>query len=279
LLTGTYGACSVAAIYGVPIVYAANNWPNCEHHYLTDEQVVRLEPPDLDGNPHFQQLMEQAEWIAQHEGRIEGFINWQGVLNNAHRLRGETLFMDLLTEPERCRHLFTCVCETMIEAIRRLHERQRASGVDVRFVTVSNCLVNMIAPQTYRELLLPFDRKLAGVYGTIGIHNCAWNATPYLEGNPVIPGVRYIDMGIQSDLRRAKELFPDTRRAVMVTPMDAVNKPLADIEADFGRIATQLGPCDIVVADLEAGTPDSRVVELVSLCRHLSGNLDSLPCA
>jgi len=29
LLTGTYGACTVAAIYGVPIAYAENNWPDC----------------------------------------------------------------------------------------------------------------------------------------------------------------------------------------------------------------------------------------------------------
>jgi hypothetical protein len=46
------------------------------------------------------------------------------------------------------RHLFACVCETMIQGIRRLHERQRASGVEHRFVTISNCLVNLISPAT-----------------------------------------------------------------------------------------------------------------------------------
>lgn len=270
LLTGTYGACTVAAIYGVPIVYDDNNWPNCAPRYLTDEQVARLEPPDLGANPHFQQLMEQADWIQMHEGRIEGFINWQGVLNNAQRLRGEQLFEDMLTEPERCRHLCACVCETMIEGIRRLHERQRASGVEVRFVTVSNCLVNLISPATYRELLLPFDRKLAAVYGVIGIHNCSWNATPYLEDYAGVPGVCYIDMGIKSDLARARVLFPRARRALMFTPMDAANKTPAEIEADFRRIASDYAPCDLVVADVDAGTSDSRIMEIVRLCRRLS---------
>jgi hypothetical protein len=128
----------------------------------------------------------------------------------------------------------------------------------------------MISPQTYRDLLLPFDRKLAAVYGAMGIHNCAWNATPYLEANAAVPGVRYIDMGIQSDLALAKALFPNARRAVMFTPMDAANKTLAEIEADFRRIAAQYAPCDIVVADIEAGTPDSRIAELAGLCRRLS---------
>lgn len=270
LLTGTYGACTVAAIYGMPIVYAENNWPNCAHDYLTDEQLARLEPPDLDRNPHFAQLMEQVEWIAGHEGRVEGFINWQGVLNNAQRLRGEQLLMDVLEAPGKAQHLFACVWETMIQGLRRLHERQRASGVDVRFVTASNCLVNLVSPKVYRDLLLPLDQKLAAVYGCIGIHNCAWNATPYLEAYAEVPGVGYIDMGIKSDLARAKALFPAARRAVMYTPMDAANKTLPEIEADFKRMAREFAPCDVVIADLEAGTPEARVVELVELCAQLS---------
>lgn len=270
LLTGTYGVCTVAAIYGVPIVYADNNWPNCGHDYLTDEQLARLEPPDLDRNPHFAQLMEQVEWIAAREGRVEGFINWQGVLNNAQRLRGEQLLIHVLEEPGKAQHLFACVCETMIQGLRRLHERQRASGVDVRFVTVSNCLVNLVSPKVYRELLLPFDQKLAAVYGCIGIHNCAWSATPYLEAYAQVPDIGYIDMGIKSALARAKALFPAARRAVMHTPMDAANKTLPEIEADFERLAREYAPCDVVIADLEAGTPDARVAELVELCKKFS---------
>ena len=272
LLTGTYGAGTVAAIYGVPIVYAENNWPNCAHDYLTDEQLARLEPPDLDRNPHFAQLMEQVEWIAAREGRIEGFINWQGVLNNAQRLRGEQLLIDMLEEPAKAQHLFACVCETMTQGLRRLHERQRASGVDMRFVTASNCLVNLISPKVYRELLLPFDQKLASVYDCIGIHNCAWNATPYLEAYARVPGVGYIDMGIKSDLTRAKALFPTARRALMYTPMDAANKTMPEIETDFERMVREYAPCDVVIADLEAGTPDARVAELVELCKKFSAS-------
>ncbi len=276
LLTGTYGAATVAAIYGIPIVYAEDNWPNCAHEYLTDEQLARLEPPDLDRNPHFAQLMAQVEWIAAREGRVEGFINWQGVLNNAQRLRGQQLLMDMLDEPAKAQHLFACVCETMIQGIRRLHKRQRASGVELRFVTASNCLVNMVSPKVYRDLLLPFDQKFAAVYGSIGIHNCAWSATPYLEAYAQVPGVGYIDMGIKSDLARAKALFPVARRAVMYTPMDAANKTLSEIETDFERMAREYAPCDVVIADLEAGTPDTRVVGLVELCKKFSAPTQQL---
>ena len=269
LLTGAYGASAVAAIYGVPIVYAEDKWPNCEHQYLADDEIDDLEPPDLDANPFFRQLMAQVDWIAAKEGRVEGFINWQGVLNNAQRLRGGQIFCDMLLAPERCRRLFDRVCTTIIEATMRLRERQRASGVELAFLTVSNCLVNVVSADQYRDLLLSFDLRIAQACDCIGIHNCAWNANPYLDDYAAIPHVGYIDMGLKSDLRRARRLFPDTRRALMYTPMDLANKSLGEIKNDLKRVARDYAPCDIVFADIEAGTPDERVLAAVELCNTL----------
>lgn len=270
LLTGTFGAVTVAGIYGIPLAFAADNWPNCEHRYLDEAAIDRLEPPDLDRSPFFSELMNQVDWIAAHEGRVEGFINWQGVLNNAQRLRGPALFEDLFCAPERCRRLFDCVCTTMIQAAKRMHARQSASGVEVGFFTISNCLVNLVSPQLYREFLLPFDRRIAEAFDCIGVHNCAWDASPYLDAYAELPKVGYLDMGLDSDLARARMLFPNARRALMYTPMDLANKSLAEIQADLERVADDYGPCDLVAADIEAGTPDDRVRALIALCEGIS---------
>jgi hypothetical protein len=269
LVTGIHGGCTVAGIFGVPILYAANNWPSCAHRYLSDAEVDRIEPPDLDASPLFQDLLAQLDWIGEHEGRIEGFINWQGVLNTAHRLRGEELFYDLTDNPGRCRRLFECVATVMADAATRLQRRQAASGVKVGFITVSNCLVNMIAPQCYREFLLPLDRRLAETFGCIGVHNCAWTADPYMADYATIPGLAYVDMGLHSDLSAARRTIPHARRAVMYTPMDLAGKPLAEIRRDLERIAADYAPCDVVVADIESGTPDERVREFLALCAGL----------
>ncbi|MHC4461824.1 MAG: uroporphyrinogen decarboxylase family protein [Planctomycetota bacterium] len=270
LLTGTYGCSSVAAIYGVPIVYAEDNWPNCEHQYLSDEEVDNLETPELDTNLFFQELMAQVDWIAAHEGWVEGFINCQGVLNNAYRLRGEKLFCDMIDRPQRCRHLFDCICTTMIEAAKRLHKRQLESGVKVGFFTVSNCLVNMVSPEHYRDILLPFDVRIAEAFGCIGIHNCAWNADPYIGDYATIPNLGYIDMGLDSDLARAKEAIAHARRALMYTPMDLANKSLEAIRADMERVAREYAPCDVVVGDIDAGTPDKRILAFLELCGEIN---------
>lgn len=269
LLTGAFGSCVVASIYGVPTLYAADNWPCSEHQYLTAEEVDLLEPPDLDRNPFFQGIMEQVEWIAGERGRVEGYLNWQGVLNNSYRLRGEELFVDMALEPARANHLFECVRTTMAEGALRLYGRQRETGVEVRHFTMSNCLVNMVSPEQYRDLLLPHDRWLADQFDLVGIHNCAWCADPYLEHYAEVPNVGYIDMGIDSDLRRAKGMFSEARRAIMYTPMDLAGKTLEGLRSDLERIACRYGPCDVVFADIEAGVPDERVLSAFSLCESL----------
>ncbi len=270
LLTGTFGTSFVAGIYGIPCAYQSDNWPWSEHQYISEEEADNLEPPDLDNNRLFAELIDQLDWIARENGRVEGYINWQGVLNNAYRLRGQSLFIDMLTAPERSRRIFDCVTSTMVEAARRVYKRQRQSGVERRHSTVSNCLVNMVSPAQYREFLLPCDQRIAESFGSIGVHNCAWNANPYMDEYGKIANLSYIDMGIESDLPRAREAFPTARRALMYTPMNVAEKSSEQIRSDLGKIAAEYGPCDIVFADIEAGISDERVLEIISFCDEIS---------
>jgi hypothetical protein len=52
--------------------------------------------------------------------------------------------------------------------------------------------------------------------------------------------------------------------------MDLAAKPLAEIEKDLRRIAAEYAPCDLVLADIDAGTPDLRVTEVLALCADIS---------
>jgi hypothetical protein len=159
----------------------------------------------------------------------------------------------------------------MTDAARHLHRRQKATGVDTGFFTCSNCLVNLVAPDLYADQILPWDRALAEAFTSLGVHNCAWTADPYLDHYATLPKVSYIDMGLDSDLAKARELFPNARRALMYTPTDLANKGADQLREDMAKIAREYGPCDIVAADIELGTPDTRVQLLLDLCREISG--------
>ena len=140
------------------------------------------------------------------------------------------------------------------------------------FFTVSNCLVNMISPEHYRDFILPFDIAISREFRSLGIHNCAWNADPYLDYYASVPNTGYIDMGIESDLEKARTLFPDARRAVMYTPMDLSSKSLAQIKEDMAMIAHRFAPCDIVLADIDDGTPDDKVMAFLDFAQEISSS-------
>ena len=270
VLTGAFGVLLIPAIYGAPLQFYANDWPDCKPILASVQDVLRLEPPDLQSNAFFCEFMEQLEWINRKVGVVKGFIVGQGVLNNAFRLRGEKIFRDVIKDPNAAQHLFECIATTIIEVAKTVHDFQAKTGFNVRFFTISNCLVNMVSPQTYRDLLFPYDFKISECFAAIGIHNCAWNATPYLSFYSTIPNVGYIDMGIESDLDLARQLFPKARRAVMYRPTDIYSKSLSELKKEFEEIARRLGPCDLVLADLDLNVPDKKIKEIYQLCMEIS---------
>ena len=163
----------------------------------------------------------------------------------------------------------------MTEAAKRLYERQLESGVKVDFFTVSNCLVNMVSPEQYRDILLAFDCRIAEAFGCIGIHNCAWNADPYIDDYAGVPHLGYIDMGLDSDLARARKTFTHARRSLMYRPTDLANKTMETIRTEMERVAREYAPCDVVVADIEAETPDERVLAFLELCGQINSRMEN----
>ncbi len=258
-LDGVHGALVMAMAFGLEAEYYLDNWPATRHDYLSTGKIRALEPPILLDTPVFRQLWSQMDAMEAHFGRIEGYLNWQGVLNTAYRIRGPELLADMLQDPGLAAHLFEVVAVTMTEGMRLVYERQRRTGVIVEHATVSNCLVNMLSPKLYREQLLPWDKQIAASFSAFGIHNCAWNVDPYIADYASVQPLGYVDMGVMSDLARAKALCPDTRRAIMYTPMDLRDKTLDAIRRDLEYINREFAPCDIVLADIDVEIPDERV--------------------
>jgi hypothetical protein len=128
----------------------------------------------------------------------------------------------------------------------------------------------MISPRLYRDLLLPYDLQLRSEFEGFGIHNCAWKLDPHMEAYATVPGLGYIDMGLSSNLRRARELFPEARCNLLYTSMDLKNKSWDAIRSDLDRIARELAPCDLGLPDIEEDVPDGRVRDVLDYCRELN---------
>ena len=87
-----------------------------------------------------------------------------------------------------------------------------------------------------------------------------------------LPKLGYIDMGMMSDLPRARKTFSTARRAVMYSPVKLKDADLPEIRTDMEKIYRELSPCDIVTADVQFDTPDKRVNDLLDICGNLEAH-------
>ena len=266
-LSAAYGVSFIPAIFGKTVEYYPNNWPAAKGHYLDDEEVKKLTVPDINNNSFFQNFLGQLKKISEKEGQITGQLNYQGILNIALKLRGEQIFIDMMTAPLLSEHLFTVVTETLITVIKKIYQIQKASGAEIadHFVT-SNCTVNMISGPTYHKHLLKFDKKLAESFKHFGIHNCAWKVDPYLESYAQIPNVAYLDFGIDSDFKKIRKLFPRTRRSLMYDPERLIDESVNFVE-DFKKIKDELFPCDIILTPLDYHIPLKKIHEFIGIAQ------------
>jgi len=271
-ISGCYGAYVIPKVFGFPLVYKEDRWPEIDKNKekLSVKEIEKLDTDNILSSSFTEEIFHQMDVIEAEWGKIHGYLNWQGVLNNAFHLRGEKIFTDFYDKPDFVHYFLSVITDVMIRLAQKAQKRQRNSGFYINHFCVSNCTVNMVSPKIYREFLLPYDKKIAeSGFKRFGMHTCNWNVTPYLEEIKKLPKVGYLDMGIMSDMKKVKKMFPEARRAVMYSPVRLQDATLDEIKKDMEKIYNELSPCDIVMADIQATTSDKRVNELLQICRDL----------
>ena len=275
---GVHGIMLIPMLYGIEPVYGADTWPDARGGvHLAKDGIASLQPLEVAAHPVARQLLEQMDLIESVWGPIRGYMNYQGILNIAMKVRGQEIFLDMLDDPDFTHRFFAHIADTIERTSRLIQARQRRSGFVVDLLSMSNCVMNMISPELYAEFVLPLDRALSGKYERFGVHTCNWDATPYLEPLRSIEKMGYLDTGMMADLPRIRSMFPDTRRAIMYGPVDLERKSAEGLRADIEKIAREYAPCDIVMADVEVTTPDDRVREFLDLTEEVARRIGGEP--
>lgn len=274
-ISGVHGSYFIPVVFGCELVYEPDRWPAVvKRSPLSLEELTTLDKEKLLAAPIIDDLFRQMDIIEAQAGKIHGYLSWQGILNNAFNIHGQNIFVGMADQPERVRRFFALICDVMITLVQQVQARQRRSGFDINQLDVSNCVMNMISPRAYREFVFPHDKRIAESFQRFGVHTCNWNVTPYIKELAQLPRVGYLDMGMSSDMKQVREMFPQARRAVMYSPIKLQDAPIEEIENDLRRIYHELAPCDVVMADIQATTPDSRVHELLAICNKLELTAD-----
>lgn len=275
-ISGIFGIYPVAHAFGRELLYRDNDWPELvPAEVMTLDEMERLDHRVALNSAAMETVLAQIDTLHERYGPVGGYLNWQGVLNIAFQLRGQSIFLDMYDEPETAHHFFDEIAETLIALPRTIQAKQRETGFDVDLFAVSNCVMNMISPEQYEEFILPRDTRIAESYGRFGVHTCEWDVTPYIEVLSKLPKLGYLDMGSQSDMRRVRDAFPNARRTVIYSPVKLQDSDPETIRSDVLRIAEAIAPVDIAIPDIQAVTPDERVNAFIDFCEEASGLFDS----
>lgn len=249
----------VAALFGQEVLYSSSGWPENNRRLLEDAGADSLEPPDFESGGFFQHLMNQMDTIQETWGVIDGELNYQGILNTAFRLRGEQIFTDMAAAPGRAHHVLDVVCRTTMRFVDAVYERQARSGVVKDYFVTSNCVVNMISEEHYREFVMPYDRRLSEHYAHFGVHNCGWKVDAYAKAYSEIRSLGYLDFGIQSDLQALRALFPRTVLTVILNPDDVIGRSDVEVRSTLEKLRDTLHECRILLGSLDGRTSSAEV--------------------
>jgi hypothetical protein len=259
-LSQVHTCAPVAALFGQEIAYRSDAWPENRRLLLDDAKADALQCPDVAATPLFADLMRQMDEIEREWGAVDGELNYQGILNTAFRLRGEQIFIDMAMAPERAHHILGVVCETTMRFADAVYARQARSGVRKDYFVTSNCVVNMISEQHYRQFVMPYDQRLSDHYPCFGIHNCGWKVDAYAKAYSEIRPLGYLDFGIQSDLASLVRLFPHAVLTVILNPDDVIGRTREEVRRTLEFLRDALGKCRIIIGSLDGRTRSGEVL-------------------
>ncbi len=140
-----------------------------------------------------------------------------GVLTTAQKLCGESIFMDMLTEPARCMGLLNWIADAYLALCRHF---SRAADLPITDVHVGECSCCMISPGLVEEFVAPITSRIGEALGPVRFHSCG-TSTHLLGALTRIDPLGSLDFGSETSIRRAREFFgPEMPITIAPSPQD-----------------------------------------------------------
>jgi len=126
-----------------------------------------------------------------------------GVLTTAQKLCGETIFMDMLTQPAKCMRLLNWIADAYIVLCRHFAQ---AAGLPITDVHVGECSCCMISPALVEEFVAPVTSRIGEALGSVRFHSCG-TSTHLLQALTRIDPLHSLDLGSETSIRKTREIF------------------------------------------------------------------------
>jgi len=220
-----FGTAQIPAAFGCPLHLSELNPPGGGGHILqTAAEVANLPMPSVTAG----WFGKFEEWVAIWKANMPDWVKWQvpdiqSPFNSAHTIRGNDIFSDFYDAPEWVELLLDKVTDYMIEVTRHVRQVMAAEPGWIHDwgcywkgnARISNCSLQMISPEQYRQYVLPRDRRFFDAIGGGRVHYCG---TPraIIDDFFTIPNISGLD--VDATIHDFWELCESAPRQVILMP-------------------------------------------------------------
>jgi len=265
----TFGMAMLPAVFGCEIVFETGALPWAMPLNLPEDEIMRLEVPDLFNTHPMKEMLKQIEYLEGKYGKVVGDINTTGVQNLALKIRGDQLYYDFFENPELCNHLLKVCTESVIQLFQFNHKTTGTGAVDVtpmcdpKLSILPNCTAEQISLDTYESFILEYDNQVADACRPVGIHHCG-SVNEVLDGYAKVRHLEFIEIGFGSDVKKTREVFgPEVAVNSRISPVLMKNGTVEEISTEVRRLIENGSPLknfSIDTVGLTYGTPDENVI-------------------
>jgi len=226
-----------------------------EYHEAAPPQVKPAHIDSLEISPDapfeslaFEKLAGLIDALQSRFGRVEGDVNFGGVLNLALDLRGQAFLMDMIDEPDQAGR-FLGDLGSIIQ--RFTTEIARATGTtsisvnrNVRHIAApvflhSECSHVMISVADYERFLMPLDVAWSRRFRPFGIHYCGEDPHRYAEAFSRLPHLDFLDVGSGGDVALLRRHLPDTFLNLRYSPVEIIGQTPEQIRTTIRTLVRQ----------------------------------------
>ncbi len=263
-------------LMGCEIIYEADNSPQVVCMGRDEDSIDDIKAPDLDSSPIWQSTQKQIDYLTTHYGRVESYVNLQGIQNIAMDIMGQELFMAYYSSPDEVEALLEEITGLTLEVGRRLQAvSPNLSGGVTAIVEqtvpdcylTSNCSVEMVSNNLYEEFLLPRDQTLAQAFPRFGIHHCGQTMEHVVDGYAKIPELVFAEVGAGSDIKAVREKLPGVFLNARYSPARLMEATKEEVEAEVKALA--LYGDSISCVGLDASVSDEQILNFLEACSKL----------
>ena len=126
-----------------------------------------------------------------------------GVMTSAQKFFGETIFLDMMAEPQRALEIISWVGDAFIVLCRHFSQ---IANLPITSVHVGECSACMVSPQLIEQFVAPVTSRIGEDLGPVRLHSCG-PSTNHLKAFSKIKTLSSLNLGGDTSIQRARQVF------------------------------------------------------------------------